>query len=202
MIHAGAISLDRTYPRAHATPPQVRAICVASAVLVMWSCDSSQAEPQGQIQPPPSAPGLSIGGIAVHAAGRFAPPPDALIAGGVHGSCVPFPDQPAITEAGGVTLPVGLAVIVYVGIPELYVAAQLPWMQPASSDAGGLSPIPFCAHQPVSYSLPVIIQPFLAEKKGRYSITFAINPGFHAFDPSSNPQLPPPETIILPVTVQ
>lgn len=182
--------------------PRVLACSLAAVLLTLCSCNSQPAAPKAQILPPSSAPALSIDGISVNADGRFAPPLDVLIVDGVRGSCVPFPNTPQVSEAGAVSLPVGQVVVVYAGVPERYAAEQMPWTEPASSDTGGLSPIAFCAHEPVSYSLPIIIQPFLARKRGMYSINFAANPEFRAFDPASDPQLPPPGMITLLVTVQ
>jgi len=175
---------------------------LAPVVLVLASCYSQPAPPQAQISPPPNGPTYRIDGIYVTADGRFAPPLDVLIVAGVHGSCVPFPNDTQVSEAGAVSLPVGQVIVVYAGVPEPYVANQSPWEEPQSSDPSGLSPIAFCAHQQVSYSLPVIVQPFLAKKKGSYSIDLTANPAFQAFDPTSDPQLPPPGTITLPVMVR
>lgn len=182
--------------------PKNLARALTAVVLVLGSCNSQPVPPQAQILPPPNGPTYRIDGMDVTVDGRFAPPLDVLIVAGAQGSCVPFPSATQLSEAGSVSLPVGQVMVVYAGVPERYVADQSPWSEPMSSDPSGLSLIAFCAHQPVSYSLPVIVQPFLAKKNGSYSIDLKANPAFRAFDPAADPQLPPPGTITLPVVVR
>lgn len=115
--------------------------------------------------------------------------------------------QTHITAASTMRVGVGHIVPIWLIEPEAYASGRprtppssaFPWLAPASSDGSGLTPIAVCKSRPLVFSLSARLYAFRAIRPGRYEITAARNPAYHA--PRLRTRLPPLPTVRLTVVV-